>query len=66
MRGIIQDQASHRFIEGPIPFRSMDNSFQEGTAEKAADHADLARGYEIEPEPSDIDIPYYETNERYD
>ena len=64
MRGIYHDQVSHKFIEGSIQSEQGDNIFQEANAEKAAYHADLTQGYELEDD--DKDISYYDTNERYD
>ena len=66
MRGIIHDQTSRKFIEGPIQSTPVNTIYQEGTAEKAAYHADLTQGYELEGDANDMDIPYYDVNERYD
>ncbi|WP_262497490.1 hypothetical protein [Flavipsychrobacter stenotrophus] len=44
----------------------MNNSLQEGTAEKAAYHADLTQGYELESDTNGIDVSYHDANERYD
>ena len=66
MRGIIRDQILHRFIEGPIQSKPVNSIYQEGTAEKAAHHADLTQGNETEVDANDIDIPYYDANDRYD
>ncbi len=70
MRGIIHDQVSHKFIEGPIQSKSVNNNFQEGISEKADYHADLTLGHELEVDVNatlyDTDKPYYEANERYD
>jgi len=64
----IQNQVFQKFIEGPKQFSKANSSFQEGNAEKAAYHADLTQGREAEQsaDADDIDIPYYEANERYD
>ena len=43
-----------------------DSSLTEMKTEKAIYHADLNQGYEAKGDSNDIDIPYYETNERYD
>ena len=66
MRGIIHDLVSHTYIEGPMQSKPVNDSFQAGNDEKAAYHADLTQGYEVEDDANDIDIPYYEANERYD
>ncbi len=69
MRGIIQDKASHTFIEGPNQSKLASSNFQEGSADKAAYHADLTQGYELDGVNAtvyDADIPYFEANERYD
>ena len=66
MRGIYHDQVSHKFIEGPIQSQPLNNSLQEGTVEKAANEADLTRGYELTDDVNDIDISYRDPNERYD
>ena len=66
MRAIIQDQVSHKFIEGPMKSGKMDSKFREVTADKAAYHADLSQGYELDNDAQDADDPYYEANERYD
>ena len=66
MRNIIQDEASHTFIEGPIQPIPVHSSYQEGFADKAPYHADLTKGYETEGDANDLDIPYQETNDRFD
>ena len=66
MRDIIHDQASHKFIEGPIQSIPVNSIYQEGIAEKAAYQVDLTQGYEVEGDDNDIDIPYYEVNDRFD
>ena len=66
MRAVIQDQVSHKFIEGPIPSKSKNSRFQEVSADKAAYHADLNQGYEPGDDTQDSEDPYYKANERYD
>jgi hypothetical protein len=68
MRGIIQDQVSNIFIEGPIQPKPMGDSSLEGNHEKAAYHADLTQGFEVNDDPNfyDMDKPYYPMNDRYD
>lgn len=53
-------------LEGPIQARYMTSIFQKESSEKAAYHADLTHGHEVEVNDNDMDIPYYEANERYD
>ena len=66
MRGIIHDHVSHKFIEGPMQSTPVNSIYQEVSAEKVAYHADLSQADEVEGDAYDIDIPYYETNERHD
>ena len=66
MRGIYHDQVAHKFIEGPIQSKPVESSLQEGTAEKAAYHADLTQGYDLEDDTNGIDVSYHDANERYD
>lgn len=66
MRGIYHDQVSHKFVEGPIQSEPVNNILQEGNAEKAAYHADLTQGYEIDDDANEKDISYHDINERYD
>lgn len=62
MRGIIHDQVSHVFIEGPIQSKPVNCSWND---EKSAHYAGLIQGYE-EVDATDIDIPFYQVNERYE
>jgi len=69
MRNIIQDQVSHRFIEGPG--LTIDTTNPQVTSdEKAARRADpsQASGGQEDYNASiyDNDRPYYDPNERYD
>jgi hypothetical protein len=66
MRNIIHDEASNNFIEGPMPFRPENDGLQETASEKAAYHADIPQGYELEGDDNDKDVRYYDANERYD
>ncbi len=65
MRGIIHDQVSRTFIEGPVQSNPADGNSQEGTADKAY-YADLTQGHPLQgdakPHVSDTDMPYYEEN----
>jgi hypothetical protein len=70
MRGIIQNQESHTFIEGPIQSKFVSSNSQEGSADKAAYHADLTKGYELDGDDNadiyNVEKPFSEANERYD
>ena len=44
----------------------MNDNAQEGSAEKAAYHADLTQGYESERDANDADESDNDPNERYD
>jgi len=69
MRGIIHDQASHKFIEGPIQSKPVDDNLQAGNDEKAAHNIDFAQGYEVLEKKHDQGIDIYQLfdeNERYD
>jgi hypothetical protein len=68
MRGIIQDQVSHKFIEGPINYNIANRSLQEENNEQTAYHADLSQGFKMSEFDNiyDQDMPYYKMNERYD
>ncbi len=66
----IQNQVFQKFIEGPKQLNKANSGFQKSNDEQVAYHADLTQGYGLEDDViesvNDIDIPYYETNERYD
>jgi hypothetical protein len=66
----IQNQVSQKFIEGPKHLTKANSNFQEGNNEKAAYHADLSQGYDLQEDENetiyDTDIPFYWANERYD
>jgi hypothetical protein len=64
MRKIIYDEGSHRFIEGPLPSRLVNDSFSENGAEDTAYQTVVKRGLEVKGE--DVDIPAYEVNQRFD
>ena len=66
MRGVYYNQESNKFIEGPIQSDPVNNILQEGNAEKAAYHADLTQGYELNNDANEKDTQYHDTNERYD
>ncbi len=60
-----QDKVSNNFIEGRIQSTPVNSIYYEGTADKAAYHADLTQGYEEEDVNAsiyDADIPFYEAN----
>ena len=65
MRSIIHDQALHMFIEGPIQSTAATSNSQQGND---VNKADLSQGYEEQADAKDydVDIPFYEVNERYD
>ncbi len=69
MRGIIRDQVSHKFIEGPMQFPEANNSFEGGNDEKAAHHADLTQGYDVPYENAKVTDTFEGSgfgNDRYD
>jgi len=66
MRTIIRDQATSKFIEGPVQSADAQSNYEERSDEKT----DLARGYGLQKdEPAyiyDTESPFYAANERYD
>ena len=66
MRVVIQDKVSHNFVEGPVPSAEENNNVQTGRNEKTTFDDDLTKGTELPGDATDIDIPYYSVNERFD
>lgn len=70
MRGVIHDQVSHKFIEGPIQPGPLNYSFQKLNDEKISYYPDLTSGFEredgIDANISDMDWHYNRMNERLD
>ena len=73
MRYNIQEQVFQKKIESPKLFAAANSSFNEGSDEKAAYHADFTQGYELMPDEvgnaGNDDTGIYKAldeNQRYD